>query len=92
MQDDSNDDGRGKRPRVVAAGSQKMETDQEPQSDLPPVPEHDVYAVNSVRRKRVEVNERKMTESDRNLFRKANELELQSWLDHRVFDLVKKNC
>ena len=34
-----NDDGRGKRPRVVAAGSQKMETDQEPQSDLPPVPD-----------------------------------------------------
>ena len=32
----------------------------------------------------------KMTESDRNLLRKAKELELQSWLDHRVFDLVKK--
>ena len=31
-----------------------------------------------------------MTESDRKLFRKAKELELQSWLDHRVFDLVKK--
>ena len=28
MQDDSDNDGRGKRPRVVAAGSQKMETDQ----------------------------------------------------------------
>ena len=28
VQDDSDDDGRGKRPRVVAAGSQKMETDQ----------------------------------------------------------------
>ena len=33
--------GRGKRPRVVAAGSQKMETDQGPFSDLPPVPEDD---------------------------------------------------
>ena len=33
-----------------------------------------------------------MTESDRKLFRKAKELELQSWLDHRVFDLVKKKC
>ena len=32
---------RRKRPRVVAAGSQKMETDQGPLSDLPPVPEDD---------------------------------------------------
>ena len=50
----------------------------------------DVFAANSARRKRVEVSERKLTESDRKLFRKAKELELQSWLDHRVFDLVKK--
>ena len=50
----------------------------------------DVFAVSCARRKRVEVSERKMTESDRKLFRKAKELELQSWLDHRVFDLVKK--
>ena len=50
----------------------------------------DVFAVNSARRKRVEVSEIKLTESDRKLFRKAKELELQSWLDHRVFDLVKK--
>ena len=37
MQDDSPtvDDGRGKRHRVVASGSQKMETDQVPESDLP---------------------------------------------------------
>ena len=49
-----------------------------------------VFAVNSARRKRVEVSERKLTESDRKLFRKAKKLELQSWLDHRVFDLVKK--
>ena len=43
MQDDSPtvDDGRGKRPRVVGSGSQKMETDQVPESDLPPVPEDD---------------------------------------------------
>ena len=32
----------------------------------------------------------KLTESDRKLFRKAMELELQPWLDHQVFDLVKK--
>ena len=50
----------------------------------------DVFAVNSARRKRVEVSERKLTECDRNLFRRAKELELQSWLDHRVFDLVKE--
>ena len=50
----------------------------------------DVFAVNSARRKRVEVSERKLIESDRKLFRKAKELVLQSWLDHRVFDLVKK--
>ena len=35
------DDGRGKRPRVVESGSQKMETDQVPKSDLPPVAEDD---------------------------------------------------
>ena len=114
MQDDSDDDGRGKGPRVVTAGSQKMETDQGPLSDLPPVLEDDdlharvievmtdvevlldgcsminMFAVNSARRKRVEVSERKLTVSDRGFFRKAQELELQSWLDHRVFDLVKK--
>ena len=108
------DDGRGKRPRVVATGSQKMETDQVPESELPPVPEDDdlnatvievmtdvevlldgssvidVFVVNSARRKRVEVSERRLTESGRKLFREAKELELQSWLDHRVFELVKK--
>ena len=91
-----------------------METDQVPESDLPPVPEDDdlnatvievmtdvevlldgssvidLFAVSTARRKRVEVSERKLTESDRKLFREAKELELQSWLDHRVFDLVKK--
>ena len=50
----------------------------------------DAFTLNSARRKRVEVSERKLTESDRKLFRKAKELELQSWLYHRVFDLVKK--
>ena len=44
MQDDSDDDGRGKRPRVVASGSQKIETDQVPESELPPVPEDDLNA------------------------------------------------
>ena len=50
----------------------------------------DAFFVNSARRERVEVSQRKLTESDRKLFRKANELELQSWLDHRVFDLCQE--
>ena len=96
MHDDSPtvDDGRGKRPRVVETGPQNMETDQVPESELPPVPEDDdlnatvievmtdvevlddgssvvdVFAVNSAQRKRVGVSERKLTESDRKLFRK----------------------
>ena len=43
MQDDSPtvDDGRGQRPRAVESGSQKMETDQVPESDLHLVPEDD---------------------------------------------------
>ena len=79
------DDGRRKRPRVVETNSQKMETDQVPEAELPPVPEDDdlnatvievmtdvevlldgssvidVFALNSARRKRVEVSERKLT-------------------------------
>ena len=106
------DDGRVKRPRVVETGSQKMETDQVPESELLLGPEDDdlnatvievmtdvevlldgssVIDVFAVRRKRVEVSKRKLTESDRKLFRKAKDLELQSCLDQRVFDLVKKN-
>ena len=38
----------------------------------------DVFAVSSARRKSVEVSERKLTDSDRKLFRKAKELELHS--------------
>ena len=41
MQDVSDDDRRRKSPRVVAAGSQKMETDQGPLADLLLVPEDD---------------------------------------------------
>ena len=52
-----------------------------PESELPPVPEDDdlndgssvidVCAVNAARRKRVEVSQRKLSESDRNIFRKG---------------------
>ena len=43
MPDDSPtvDVGWRKRPRVVETGSPKMETDQVPESELPPVPEDD---------------------------------------------------
>ena len=52
----------------------------------------DVFSVNSARRERVEVSERKFTKSDRKLFRKAKELELQSWLDHGVVSTVSSVC
>ena len=48
------------------------------------------FAVTGGKKKRVEVNERKMTDEDRKLFRRAKEAELQSWLDHQVFDVVNK--
>ena len=41
-------------------------------------------------KKRFEVNESKMTDVERKLFRRAKEAELQSWLDHKVFDSVNK--
>ena len=36
------------------------------------------------------VNGRKMTYEDRKHFRRAKEAKLQSWLDHKVFDVVNK--
>ena len=71
----------------METGPKKMEADQVPESELPPVPEdddlnatvievmtdvevllggssvRDVFAVNSARRKRVQVSERKLQES-----------------------------
>ena len=44
------------------------------------------YAVTGGSKKRVDVNDRKMSEEDKKLFRRAKEAELQSWLDHTVFD------
>ena len=39
----------------------------------------------------MEVNERKMNDRERSkALQKGKGLELQSWLDHRVFDLVKR--
>ena len=49
-----------------------------------------VFAVNSARRKRVEVIETKR-QNDCRFSKKQKELELQSWLDHLVLNLVKKN-
>ena len=41
-------------------------------------------------KKRVQVNERKMTDGVRKLFRRAMEAELRSWMDLTVFDVVNK--
>ena len=49
----------------------------------------EIFAVTGGDKKRVEVNERKMTDEDRKLFRRAKEAEFQSWLDHKVFDVGK---
>ena len=50
----------------------------------------EIFAVTGGEKKRVEVNERKMTDEERKLFRRANEAALQLWLDHQVFDVVNK--
>ena len=52
----------------------------------------DVFAVNSARRKRVEVSERTLTESDRKLCRKAEELELQFGLITECLIWLKRVC
>ena len=41
-------------------------------------------------RKRVEVDERKMTDGKRKLFHRTQEAELQSWMDHQVVHGVIK--
>ena len=41
-------------------------------------------------KKPLEVKERKMTDEGRKLFRKAKEAELQSSLDHKVFDVPER--
>ena len=50
----------------------------------------EIFAVKGGDKKRVEVNERTRMDEDRRLFRRAKEAELQSWLDHKVFDVVNK--
>ena len=50
----------------------------------------EIFAVTGADKRRVEVNEKKMTDEDKKLFRRAKEAELQSWLDHKVFDVVNK--
>ena len=48
----------------------------------------EIFAVTSRDKKRVEVNERKMTNEDRKLFRRAKDADLQSY--HKVLDVVNK--
>ena len=50
----------------------------------------EIFAVTGADKRRVEVNEKKMTDEDKKLFRRAKEAELQSRLDHKVFDVVNK--
>ena len=49
-----------------------------------------IFTVTGGDKKRVEVNERKMMDIGKKLFRRAKEAELQSWLDHKVFDVANK--
>ena len=50
----------------------------------------EICAVTGGDKTRVKVNERKVTDGDNKHFRRAKEAELQSWLDHKVFDVVRK--
>ena len=50
----------------------------------------EIFTVTGGDKKRDDVNEKKMTDEDRKLVRRAKEAELQSWLDHKVFDVVNK--
>jgi len=49
-----------------------------------------IYNVSVDRKRRVEVCERKLSDKDRALFREAKRLELQSWLEHKVFEIVAR--
>ena len=49
-----------------------------------------IFAVSGGEKKRVEVNDRKMTDEDKKLSCSATEAELQSWLCHQVFNDVNK--
>ena len=82
----------GKRPRVVETGSQKMETDQVPESELPLVPEDDdLHATVIGRMTDVEVLLDGRSLIDVFVVNSARrKRERQPWLDHRVVDLVKK--
>ena len=48
----------------------------------------EIFAVTGGDKKRVEANDGKTTDEDRKLFRRAKEVALQSWLDHKAFDVV----
>ena len=48
----------------------------------------EIFAKTGGDKKRVEANNGKTTDEDRKLFRRAKEVALQSWLDHKVFVVV----
>ena len=48
------------------------------------------YNASIDRKRRVEVCERKLNDRDRALFREAKQKELQSWLEHKVFEIVAR--
>ena len=52
----------------------------------------EIFAVTGGDKKRDVVNERKMTDEVRKLFRTAKEAELQSRLDHKAFDVVNNKA
>ena len=47
-----------------------------------------IYNMSIDRKRRVEVCGRKLNDQDRALFREAKQMELQSWLEHKVFEIV----
>ena len=52
----------------------------------------EIFAVTGGDKKRVEDNERKMTDGDRKLFRRAKEAVLQSWLDQIFRHCEQEGC
>ena len=70
--------------------SSKLLTDQMIDLDESTTNVLEIFAVIGGDKKRVKVIERKMTDGDTKLIRRAKEAEMQSRLEHKVFDVVHK--